>query len=37
MEHTSLVYLMDGKGRFVSSLNLQRPPAEAARELLRQV
>jgi len=37
MEHTALVYLMDGKGRFVSSLNLQRPPAEAARELLRQV
>jgi protein SCO1 len=37
MEHTSLVYLMDGKGRFVSSLNLQRPPAEAAQELLRQV
>jgi protein SCO1 len=37
MEHTALVYLMDGKGRFVSSLNLQRPPAEAAQELLRQV
>jgi protein SCO1 len=37
MEHTSLVYLMDGKGRFVGALNLDRPPAEAARELLRQV
>jgi protein SCO1/2 len=37
MEHTSLVYLMDGKGRFVGSLNLNRPPAEAAQELLRQV
>jgi protein SCO1 len=37
MEHTSLVYLMDAKGRFIGSLNVDRPPAEAARELLRQV
>jgi protein SCO1/2 len=37
MEHTSLVYLMDAKGRFVGSFNLDRPPAEAARDLLRHV
>ncbi len=37
MEHTSLVYLMDGKGRFIGSFNLDRPPAEAARELLQRV
>jgi protein SCO1/2 len=36
MEHTSLVYLMDRDGRFVGSFNLNRPPAEAAQELLRQ-
>jgi protein SCO1 len=35
MEHTSLVYLMDKGGRFVSSFNLNRPPAEAAQDLLR--
>jgi protein SCO1/2 len=37
MEHTSLVYLMDGRGRFVGSLNLARPPAEAAQDLLRHL
>ena len=36
MEHTSLVYLMDRNGRFVGSFNLDRPPAEAAQDLLRQ-
>jgi protein SCO1/2 len=35
MEHTALVYLMDKRGEFVSSFNLNRPPAEAAQELLR--
>jgi protein SCO1 len=35
MEHTSLVYLMDRDGRFVGSFNLDRPPAQAAQELLR--
>jgi protein SCO1 len=35
MEHTSLVYLMDKAGRFVSSFSLDRPPAEAAQDLLR--
>ena len=37
MEHTALVYLMDRNGRFVGALNLDRAPAEAARDLLRQV
>jgi protein SCO1/2 len=37
MEHTSLVYLMDRNGRFVGAFNLDRPPADAARELLRHV
>lgn len=35
MEHTSLVYLMDKDGRFVGSFNVERPPAEAAKDLLR--
>lgn len=34
MEHTAAVYLMDKEGRFVRSFNLNRPPEEAARELL---
>jgi protein SCO1/2 len=33
MDHTSLVYLMDAKGRFVSSVNLDRPPAETAKAI----
>ncbi len=33
MDHTSLVYLMDAKGRFVSSVNLDRPPEETAKTL----
>jgi protein SCO1/2 len=37
MEHTSLVYLMDADGRFVSSFNPARPPAEAAQDLLRHL
>jgi protein SCO1 len=37
MEHTSLVYLMDKDGRFVSSFNLNRPPKEAAQELVRSL
>jgi protein SCO1 len=35
MEHTALVYLMDKRGDFVGSFNLNRPPAEAAQDLLR--
>lgn len=33
MDHTALVYLMDSKGRFVSSLNFDRPPEELAKEI----
>ena len=34
MEHTALVYLMDKNGHFISSFNLNRTPAEAARDLV---
>jgi protein SCO1/2 len=37
MDHTALVYLMDRKGRFVGAFNLQRPPAESAKELEKQL
>ena len=33
MDHTSLVYLMDARGRFAGSFNTSLPPDEAAREL----
>jgi protein SCO1/2 len=36
VEHTTLVYLMDGQGRFVNAFNTALPPAEAARAWLRQ-
>ncbi len=31
--HNGIVYLMDKRGKFVSTFNLQRPPQQAAREL----
>ena len=34
MEHTALVYLMGKDGRFVGSFNLERPPEDAAKDLL---
>jgi protein SCO1 len=37
MEHTSYVYLMDRRNRFVSTLNLNRPPEEVAGDLLKQL
>ncbi len=37
MEHTALVYLMDKDDRFVGSFNLDRPPAEAAADLLKRL
>jgi protein SCO1/2 len=37
MEHTGLVYLMNKDGLFVGSLNLDRPPEEAAREIAREL
>jgi protein SCO1/2 len=35
VDHTTIVYLMDKNGRFVSSFNIGRKPAEAARDLQR--
>jgi protein SCO1/2 len=37
MEHTSYVYLMDRRNRFVSTVNLNRPPEEVAGDLLKQL
>jgi protein SCO1/2 len=37
MEHTSLVYLMGKDGAFIGAFNLERPPQEAAKDLLRRV
>ncbi|MFE1600998.1 SCO family protein [Methylobacterium sp. ID0610] len=37
MEHTALVYIMDGSNNFVGSLNLMRPAADAAAEVARQL
>lgn len=35
MEHTAHVYLMDKRGRFAGTFNLNRPPDQAAAEILR--
>jgi protein SCO1/2 len=37
MEHTALVYLMGSDGRFIGAFNVERPPAEAAQDLLRRL
>ncbi len=37
MDHTAIVYLMDRRGQFVGAFNVERAPAEAARELLRHL
>lgn len=37
VDHTTVVYLMDKNGRFVSSFNVARKPAEAARDLERHL
>jgi protein SCO1/2 len=34
MEHTGVVYLMDGKGRFVRPFKVEREPAAAAKDFL---
>jgi protein SCO1/2 len=34
---STLVYIMDGRGHFVGSLNLMRPAADAAAEVARQL
>jgi protein SCO1 len=33
MDHSSVVYLMDKNGAFIEAFNLERPPADAAKEL----
>jgi protein SCO1/2 len=33
MDHSSIVYLMDAKGKFVEAFNLERKPEESAKEL----
>jgi protein SCO1/2 len=35
MDHTAIIYLMDKRGQFVGAFNLERSPAEAAKDLLR--
>lgn len=37
MEHTALVYVMDGRNRFLGALNLQRPADETASELAKRI
>lgn len=37
MEHTGLVYLMNRDGLFVGSLNLERPPEQAAKEIAKEL
>ena len=37
MEHTALVYVMDGQNRFIGALNLQRPADETAAELAKRI
>jgi protein SCO1 len=37
MDHTAIIYLMDKRGQFVGAFNIDRPPQEAARELLRHM
>jgi len=33
MDHSSVIYLMDKNGAFVEAFNVERPPADAAKEL----
>lgn len=37
MDHTAIIYLMDKRGDFIGSFNIERPPAEAAKDLLRHL
>lgn len=37
MEHTALVYVMDGQNRFIGALNLMRPAEETAAELAKRI
>ena len=33
MDHSSVIYLMDKNGGFAEAFNVERPPADAAKEL----
>ena len=33
MDHSSVIYLMDKNGAFAEAFNVERPPADAAKEL----
>ena len=35
VDHNGVIYLMDKRGKFISTFNLERPPPQAARELER--
>jgi protein SCO1 len=35
VDHNGVIYLMDKRGKFISTFNLERPPQQAARELER--
>ena len=37
MEHTALVYVMDGQNRFLNALNLTKPPEAAAADLAKML
>jgi protein SCO1/2 len=37
MEHSAYVYLMDGSHRLIGTVNLSRPPEEAAKDLAKQL
>ena len=37
MDHTALVYLMGRDGRFVGAFDVDRPPEQAAAELMRHL
>jgi protein SCO1/2 len=37
MEHTSAVYLMGADGQLIGTVNLNRPPEEAARDILKRI
>ena len=34
MDHTSSVYVMDGRGRFLRTIDVKRPPEAVAKDLL---
>lgn len=37
MEHTAIVYVMDGRNRFLGALDLARPPEDSAAQLAKRI